>query len=222
MTIILNLPDFSISVEDITISKTNPEHDDKITIEAVVNYRGGMTVSNITVVFTADGLIIDEVELSSISDGESQKVSTEWKVAAYYDQTMKINVRVDVPWGLEYHRNMYLENNSAYKEIEAKSRPDEQVGIVLYPDQCRTILIILFIIVLLLIIIIPLWIRKKLRAKKEEQAEKEEKEVRKPVPSTRYQRGRTLPSRPPTPRPPFQQQPRSMQRPPLRPGPPRR
>jgi hypothetical protein len=216
MTFKFELPDISIKNDDVKISKSRPESGDKVNIEATVHYTGDIPASDVMVTFTANGLVIDEVKIDSISSGDSKKLTVEWEVYSISDEDIILKVRVEPPWGFEYHKDLYLDNNNASIQVAVKGEDEPDTGFALTGDECATLMPILFILLIVILIIIFVYIRNKRKAKKkaeEEEKEKEKEEERVAGPG----KGRRLPPRrPPGGRPPMPSHGRG--RPPQRPG----
>jgi hypothetical protein len=209
------LPDLSIKNEDIKVSKSRPRSGDKVTIEATVHYTGDMPASDVVVRFTANGLVIGEVQIDDISSGESKKVMTEWEVYSISDDDITIRVRVEPPWGFEYHKDVYLNNNDATIQVAVKGEDEPYTGFSLTGDECIMLVPILILLLIVVLITIFIYVIKRRMAKKksEEEKEKEMEEERAAGPG----KGRRLsPRGPPGRRPPIP--PQSGGKPPQRPG----
>lgn len=205
ITFKLSLPDVFISDDDLKISKTRPHSGDNVNIEATVHYTGGIPASDLTVVFTENGAIIEEVKIDTIADGETKKVSIKWKVYSPSDATINLRVRVDTPSGFEYHRTVYRKNNNASHEISVKGEDEPFRGIVLTGEECIAISPFVGIIFIVILILIFAIIRKRRKARKEQQ-KVDEKEEEKPGAPKRpeFRRPPQQPGRgrPPSVRPP--------------------
>jgi hypothetical protein len=128
LTFKFKLPDIYISNEDIKVSKSRPESGDKVTIEVTVHYTGDMPASEVNVTITADSGIVDEIKIDRILSGESKKISAEWEVYSVSDSEVTIRVWVDPPWGFEYHKDEYLDNNNATIMVRVKGEDEPETG----------------------------------------------------------------------------------------------
>ncbi len=214
LTFKLDLPDVYIADDDITITKSNPKSGDKVTIEATVHYTGDMPASDFTVTFKANSEILDEVKIDRMLDGDSKKVTAEWEVYSIIDDEVTISVRVEPPWGFEYHRDVYWDNNNASIEVEVKGEDGPDTGFSMTGDECLAIAPVIFIIFVVILIVIFAFVWKRRKAKRmSEEEDKEKEEEREPGPG----KGRRLPPRGPPPRRPPMQPP-MRGRPPQKPG----
>jgi hypothetical protein len=207
------LPDLYITDSDVTVTKSNPKSGDKITIEATVHYTGDIPATDVTVVFTANDGIVDKVKIDRMIGGVPNKVTAEWEVYSIIDDEITIRVRVDPPWGFEYHRDVYLGNNTASIEVTVKGEDEPDTGFALTGDECLAIAPVIVILIIVILVVIFAWVWKRRKAKKRVDEEDREKEEEQRDPG----KGRRLPPRgPPARRPPMT--PPMRGRPPQRPG----
>ncbi len=183
VTFKFNLPDLYINDDDVTFSNSRPESGDEVVIEATVHYTGDMPASNVTIVFTASGVVIDEVNIDKISDGESQKVAVTWKVYSVSDATVNIRVRIDPPTGFEYHSTVnrdYRKNNNVSQEVNVKGEDEPTQGFALTGEECIAVAPVITIVFIVILIIIIIVIRKRIKSKKKQVEEEDKNEEVKP------------------------------------------